>query len=79
MTEYKVTSINNGQSVTALEQIFVELFGNIKWEEIKRGEYLPWIEVEKQIPSIATEYFNRGPRLATKMETYYNQETYLDV
>ncbi len=68
MLEFKVTSINDGKSVTAPEQMFVELFGNIKWEEIKRGEYLPWIECEKQIPmetptERAAEYFNHGPRL----------------
>lgn len=68
MFEFKVTSINDGKSVTAPEQLFSELFGQIKWEEIKRGEYLPWIEVEKQIPTIATKYFNQGPRLSTQNE-----------
>ncbi len=78
MPTFKVTSINDGKVQVLPEEVLVELFDNETWEKMKEGYYLPWIEVEEQISTMATKYLNQGPRLANKMESRYGQGIYLD-
>ena len=57
---FKVTTINDKKTQTLPEEVLVELFGQEKWEEMKRGEYLPWIEVEDISLAPAIKYFYGG-------------------
>lgn len=73
MSEFKVTTKNDGKVNLMEEEIYLSIFDKETWEKMKEGYYLPWIEVEEQIPTptFATKYFNQGPRITMQKESRY--------